>query len=90
MATSYLFAYYTLESQVSLSSCMSIKTSFFFLTFCCIITPISGLTVLWKIKKKLGEQYTPKIMNILRTESILGSNFTGSYKKKSVLKSSFL
>ena len=64
--------------------------SFFFLTFCCIITPISGLTVLWKIKKKLGEQYTPKIMNILRTESILGSNFTGSYKKKSVLKSSFL
>ena len=38
----------------------------------------------------MGEQYAPKIMSILRTESILGSNFTGFYKKKTVLKSSFL
>ena len=44
MITSYLFAYYTLDSQVSLSSCMSINTGlFFFLTFCRIITPISGI-----------------------------------------------
>ena len=44
MNTSYLFAYYTLDSQVSLSSSMSIKTGpFFILTFCCIITPISGI-----------------------------------------------
>ena len=44
MTTSYLFAYYTLDSQVSLSPCISIKTGlFFFLTFCYIITPISGI-----------------------------------------------
>ena len=44
MTTSYLFAYYTLDSQVSLSSYMSIKTvRFFFLTYFCIITPISGI-----------------------------------------------
>ena len=45
MTTSYLFAYDTLDSQISLSFNMSIKTSvLFFLTFCCIITPISGIT----------------------------------------------
>ena len=60
MTTSYLFAYYTLDSQVSLSSCMSIKTGlFFFLTFCCIITPISGTRdhycIMENQKKKLGE-----------------------------------
>ena len=44
MTTSYLLVYYTLDSQVSLSSCMSIKTGgFFFLAFCYIITPISGM-----------------------------------------------
>ena len=44
MTRLYLFAYYTLDSQVSLSSWMSIKTGlFFFLTFFCIITPISGI-----------------------------------------------
>ena len=44
MTTSYLFAYYILDSQVSLSTCMSIKTGlFYFLTFFCIITPISGI-----------------------------------------------
>ena len=44
MTTFYLFAYYILDSQVSLSSSTSIKTGFiFFLTFCFIITPISGI-----------------------------------------------
>ena len=39
-----LFAYYTLDSQVSLSSSMGIKKGlFFFLTFCCITAPISGI-----------------------------------------------
>ena len=43
MHLSNLFVYYTLDSQVLLSYCMSIKTGlFFFLTFCCIIIPISG------------------------------------------------
>ena len=59
MTTSYLFAYYTLDSQVSLSSSMSIKTClFFFLTFCCIITPISGIINYYYImenRKKTGE-----------------------------------
>ena len=57
MTTSYLFAYYTLDSQVSLSSCYSIKTGFF-LSFCCIISPISGITdyyCIMKNLKKLGE-----------------------------------
>ena len=53
MATSYLFAYYTLDSQVSLSSSMNIKTGlFFFLTFCCIITPISGIINYYNVLKK--------------------------------------
>ena len=69
---------------------MSIKTSrFFFLTFCCVITPISGIINHYCIMKNLknksekkrtnSEQYTLKIMKILRAAS-LGSNFTGSYK----------
>ena len=32
MTTSYFFAYYALDSQVSLSSCMSIKTGLFLLS----------------------------------------------------------
>ena len=55
MTTSWLFAYFKLDSQVSLSSSMSIKTG---LTFWRIITPISGILdhyVLWKIFKKSGE-----------------------------------
>ena len=61
MTTSYLFAYYTLGSQVSLSSSMSIKTGlFFFLTFHCIITPISGIINYYddmeNWKKKSGEK----------------------------------
>ena len=60
MTTSYLFAYYTLDSQVSLSFSMSIKTGVFFsLTFCCIITPISGIInycyVMENRKTKSGE-----------------------------------
>ena len=58
MTTFYLFAYYALDSQVSLSSCMIIKTSSFFLTFCCVITMISGIIDhygIMEIKKKLGE-----------------------------------
>ena len=44
MTTSHLFAYYTLDIQVSLSFSMIIKTGlFFFLGFCWIITPISGI-----------------------------------------------
>ena len=52
MTTSYLFAYYTSESQVSLSYSMSIKAvGFFFLTFCCIITPISSIIDYYCIKE---------------------------------------
>ena len=47
--------------------------------------------MLWKIEKKLGENennlrkmYTNNHKKTLRT-TILGSNFTGSYSKKSVL-----
>ena len=71
MTTRYLFAYYTLDSQVSLSPSMSMKTGlFFFLTFCYIITPIFGIyyTSLLcygnlkkkqkKKKKKTGENRT--------------------------------
>ena len=56
---SNLFVYYTLDSQFSLSSYMSIKTGlFFFLTFCCIIIPISGIIdhyCIMEILKKSGE-----------------------------------
>ena len=56
MATSYLFAYYTSDSEVSLSFSTSIKTGlFFFLAFCWIITPISGIINYYcygKLKKK--------------------------------------
>ena len=58
---------------------MSIRTGRFFLrTFCCIITPISGiLDHLWKIKKKLG-----KNKNKLRT---IHHKTHENFKKKSVL-----
>ena len=50
---------HTLDIQVSHSSCMNIKTYlFFFLTFCSIITSISGIINHYCIienKKKLGE-----------------------------------
>ena len=60
MTRSYLFDHYTLDSQVSLSSCISIKTVlFFFQTFSWIITPISGIIdhycIMEKYFKKSGE-----------------------------------
>ena len=71
---------------------MSIKTGiFFFLIFCCIITLISGIIdhyfimenclKNWKKIRTKQKQYTLKIIKNLRTAS-LGSNFTGSYKKR--------
>ena len=72
---------------------MSIKTGlFFFQTFCCVITPISGIKdhycimekFLKKYREKIrtnSEQYTLKIMKIVRTASI-GFSFAGSYKKR--------
>ena len=86
MYLSNLFVYDTLDSQ--LSSCMSIKRGiFFFPTFCCIITPISGIIdryyVMQNLKKSGENKNTlrtiyPKIL----TTASLGSNFTGSYKKR--------
>ena len=70
---------------------MTIKTGIFFLlTFSCIITPFSGTIDHCCIRENLGqsgkkrtnlEQYTQKIMKILRTAS-LGSTFISSYKKR--------
>ena len=60
MHLSNLFVYYALDSQVSLSSYMSIKTVlFFFLTFCCIIILISGIIDHYCFKenlKKIGRK----------------------------------
>ena len=98
MTTSYLFAYYTLDSQVSLSSCMSIKTGlFFFLTFCCIITPISGIIDSYfvienffkNLEKNSKEQCTFKTMKTLRTASLV-FNFTGSGQEKAVNSQEFI
>ena len=51
-----MFTYYTLDSQVSLSSCMGIKTGlFFFLTFFCTIAPISGIIDHYCIMENLKE-----------------------------------
>ena len=71
---------------------------FFFLTFCSIIASISGIIDHYCIKEKFlknrekirtnWEQYTLKIMKILRRAS-LGSNFTGSYKRRASLGSNF-
>ena len=62
MTTSYLFTYYTLDSQVSLSSSMSIKTGLFSFWLSVVsFTPISGIINYcyvmenWKKKKKSGE-----------------------------------
>ena len=90
MTTSYLFAYYTSESQVSLSYSMSIKAvgfSFWLSVVLLLRFLVSQITtVLRKIFKKSGEKTKlrtihPKNHENLRTES-LGSNFTGSYKKR--------
>ena len=102
MTTSYyknihlsnFFVYYSLDNQVSLSSCMSIKTGLFFLSdfllfhysnfwyYRSLLYYVKFLKNREKIKIN-QEQYTLKIMKILRT-TYLGSNFTVSYKKKSV------
>ena len=88
MTASYLLAYYTLESQVSLSSCMSIKTGLLFvLTFCCIITPISdiiGHYCIMESLKEMGRKCALKNMEMLRTAS-LGSVLLFLITKKSVL-----
>ena len=81
---------------------MSIKTGlFFFLTFCFIITLISDIIDHYcimenskkknQIKNTLKTLYPKnhKIMEILRTGSI-GSNFTGSYKKRVYLHYQYL
>ena len=69
MTTSYLFAYYTLDSQVSLSTCMIIKTGLLlFLTFCCIISQISGVIDHYCIIenfKKIGRKEQQTKNNIL-------------------------
>ena len=70
MTTRYLFAYYTLDSQVSLSPSMSMKTGlFFFLTFCYIITSIFGiyytsLLCYGNLKKKKKKKKREKIEQI--------------------------
>ena len=60
MTTSYLSAFYTLDSQVSLSSCMSIKTSLSSLWLYVVsliqFPVLQIITVLWKIKKKKGRK----------------------------------
>ena len=62
MTISYLFVYYTLDSQASLSSSMSIKTGlFFFLTFCSIITPVSGFINYYYVKKKKSGENKNKL-----------------------------
>ena len=65
---------------------MSIKTGLFFLTFCCIITPISRSkipTVLWKVIKKLGENKNKlKTVYPKNHENFKKTNFTGCYKKE--------
>ena len=67
MTTPYLFAYYTLDSQVSLSSSMSIKTGlFFFLTFCCIITPISGIINYYYVMENWKKKNSGENKNKLR------------------------
>ena len=78
MTTSYLFAYYILDSQVSLFSSMSIKTGLFFiLTFCFIITPISGIINYYygskNRKKKSGENNKQKCILTIR-ENFKNSN----------------
>ena len=69
MSTSYLFAYYTLDSQASLSSSMSIKTGlFFFLTFCCMIIPICDIINYYYVMENL------KTKNQNKTKRKTGEN----------------
>ena len=87
MTKSYLFDRYTLDSQVSLSSCISIKTvPFFFQTFYWIITPISGIIdhycIMEKIFKKSGENNKLRIIQPKNHENFKNSKLI----KKSVIK----
>ena len=93
MTTSYLFAYYTLDSQVSLYSCLFSTDLFFFLTFRCIITLVSGIIdhycITENLKKKSGENNKlrtiySKNQKILRTTS-LGPVLLVLIKNKSVM-----
>ena len=64
MHLSNMFVYYTLASEVSLSSCTSIKTAlFFFLICCCIIIPISDIIDHYCIMENLKKNLE-KIMKI--------------------------
>ena len=99
MTTSLLFAYYTLDSQVSLSSCMSIKTGLFFFFFFFLFVSLPRFLLLqiiivsWKIFKKSVEN-----KNKLRTiypknnENFKNNKpsvqFIGSYKKRVYLQKS--
>ena len=84
MTSSYLLAYYTLGSQVSLSFCYSIKTDlFFFLIFSCIISPISGIIDHYCVME--GQQNSGENKNKLRTiypKNHEHFSFNGSYTKQ--------
>ena len=86
-----LFVYYTLDSQVFLSSYMSINADLFFiLIFCCIIIPMSGIIDNYCIMENLQNSVENK--NKLITiypknhENLKSSkprvNVTGSYRKR--------
>ena len=84
MTTTYLFPYYTLDSQVSLSSCICIKTSLFSFWLSVVslarFVVLKIITALWKIKKKSGE-------NKSKSRTIHPKNhenFKNSIKNKSV------
>ena len=73
MTTSCLFAYYTVDRQVSLFSCMSIKTGFlFFLTFCCVVTPNSGVkNIVFKSRNLMWTLPLNDVLHDWRIESLL-------------------
>ena len=80
MTIAYLFAYYTLESQISLFSCMSIKTELFiFLTFFCIITRISSIIDHYCIMKNFLKNQEKLRTN---TEQIYTKNYENFKNRK--------
>ena len=83
MHLSNMFVYYTLASEVSLSSCTSVKTALFFLSDLLLYHYSDfyyrSLLSYGKFKKKSRENHEN-----LRAAS-LRANFTGFYKKESVL-----
>ena len=76
----YLFAYYALDIQASLSSSMIIKRDpFFFLSFCWTITPISGIIhksfqCYRKLKKTAGNKEQIKKINPNNHENFKNAN----------------